>query len=341
MKRFACIFLVLVLMLSLLTGCASQSEEAAVDTPDETPAATETITMRLAEVHAEGYSTTMGNREFARLVEERTDGRIKIEVYPGGVLGDEKSVTEQVQFGALDFARVSLAPVTEFEPSLNVLMLPYLYKDGDHMFRILNGDIGNQLLANLEENGIVGLAWYDGGARNFYNTQREIKSPEDMRGLQIRVQETRLMMDLITALGASPVPLPFGDVYSALQTGVIDGAENNWPSYDSTGHYEVAKYFTVDEHIRIPEILMTNTKVMESLSAEDQEIIRQAAREAGEYQRTLWLQSEEESKQKVIDAGSVITYLESNEEFQEAVMPLYETHGAGYGDIIEAIINTN
>ena len=258
MKRFLSILLVCVLAASLFAGCSQSSQTAAAPAaptaaPTEAPKA-EPIVFRLAENQPEDYPTTLGDKEFARLVEERTNGRIKIEVYSGGQLGDEKSIAEQIQFGAIDFARLSLSPLTEHEKSMGVLMLPYLYRDKEHMFKVLEGTVGEKILSNLEAKaGIVGLGWLDAGSRNFYNTEREIKTPADMKGLKIRVQETALMMDLISALGASPVALAYGDVYSAMQTGVIDGAENNWPSFESSKHYEIAKYFTIDEHTRVPE----------------------------------------------------------------------------------------
>lgn len=352
MKRFASIILVLALLLSVVVGCSpaeqappASSSSGDTSSGDETPAddpkPVETVTMRLAEVHPEGYPTTEADREFARLVEERTDGRYKIEVYPGGILGDEKSVTEQIQFGALEFGRLSLSPITEFEESLNMLMLPYLYRDREHMFNVVDGPIGDNLLVNLEENsGLVGLAWFDAGARSFYNTEREIHSPDDMKGLKIRVQETELMMDLISALGASPVSLAYGDVYSALQTGVIDGAENNFPSYESTHHYEVAKYFTLDEHTRVPELILTSNLVMDKLSDADKVIFKEAAREAAILERELWAEYEKKSEEIIIEAGNIMTRLDSNAEFQEKVMPLYDKFGAGYEDLINEIINT-
>lgn len=345
MKRFLSLSLILILVLTMVVGCGSDNDKPAdgSDVKAETPAdqSAETITFKLAENHDEGYPTTMADREFARIVEEKTDGRIKIEVYPNEQLGDEKAVTEQVQFGAIDFARVSISPVTEFEPSLAVLMLPYIYRDKDHMFAVVDGPIGDEILENLEESSdIIGLCWFDAGSRNFYNSKREVKTPDDMKGLKIRVQETELMMDLVSALGASPVSMGFAEVYSALQTGVVDGAENNWSSYDTTNHYEVAKYFTVDEHTRVPELIITSKKVMESLSEEDQKIIREAALEAAEFEREEWMRQETAAQEKMENSGVVVTYLDSNEEFQEKVKPLYEKHGAGYEDLIERIINT-
>lgn len=352
MKRFTSIMLILVLLLSVVVGCSPKEEAPPVSTEDtstddkqsvddDKPEPVETITMRLAEVHPEGYPTTMAAREFARLVEERTEGRYKIEVYPGGQLGDEKSVTEQIQFGAIDFGRLSLSPITEFEKSLNALMLPYIYRDKQHMFNVVDGPIGDELLEKLEGNGLVGLAWYDAGARSFYNSIREINTPDDMKGLKIRVQETKLMMDLISALGASPVSLAYGDVYSALQTGVIDGAENNFPSYYSTHHFEVAKYLTLDEHTRVPELILTSTMVMDKLSDEDKTIFKEAARESAEFERIEWEKYELESEEKVKEAGCTITYLDSNAEFQEKVQSLYDEFGADYKDLIDRIINTD
>ena len=218
--------------------------------------AQKTIVLRLAETHPQDYPTTRGDYEFARLVKERSGGRIVIEVYPGSQLGQEKAVIEQVQFGAIDLTRVSISPVAAFVPRLNAFQMPYLYRDETHMWKVLKGDIGKELLASLEPFGFIGLGWFESGARNFYNSKRPIRTPADLKGLKIRVQESELMMGLVSAFGAVPTPMAFGEVYSALQTGVVDGAENNWPSYFSTSHYEVAKYITLDEHTRVPEIII-------------------------------------------------------------------------------------
>lgn len=343
MKRFAALFLVLVLMLSVLAGCG-KTETPPAGNGGEEPGGeekVETKVLRLAEVHPEGYPTTVADKAFAEMIKERTEGRYEIEVYTDSQLGDEKSVTEQIQFGSLEFGRLSLSPITEFEESLNILMLPYLYRDKYHMFNVVDGEIGDELLEKLEANsGLVGLAWFDAGSRNFYNSKREIKSPEDMKGLKIRVQETELMLDLVEALGANATPLAYAEVYSGLQTGVIEGAENNWPSYDSQHHYEVAKYFTLDEHTRVPELILTSKKFMDSLSDEDKAIFKQAAKEAGEIERTEWEKYEKESEQRVKDGGAIITYLDSNEAFQEKVKPLYDKFGKGYEELIQRILDT-
>ena len=285
------------------------------------------------------YPTTKGNYEFARLVEERTGGRIKIEVYHSSQLGQEKAVIEGVQFGAIDFTRVSISPLSAFAPAFDALQMPYLYRGEEHMWKVLNGSIGEEFLASLEPANFVGLAWYDSGARNFYNSKKEIKSVADLKGMKIRVQESQLMMGLVSALGAVPTPMPFGEVYSALQTGVIDGAENNWPSYFSTSHYEVAKYFTLDGHTRVPEILIASKISMDKLSKEDQEIIKQAAKDSMPYQIKLWKEFEKVSEEKVRAAGSIITELtpEAVVEFQNAMQPMYDALSPELQEVVKKI----
>lgn len=300
------------------------------------------IVLRYAENQVKDYPTTKAAQKFADLVKEKTNGRITVEVYDSGQLGDEKSVIEQIQFGGIDMARVSLSPLSEFAKQLNVLQLPYLYRDGDHMWKVLEGPIGTKLLGSLDSSGVVGLSWYDAGARNFYNSVREIKSLEDMKGLKIRVQESAMMMDMVKALGANPTPMAYGEVYSALQTNVIDGAENNWPSYESTSHYEVAKYFVIDEHNRVPEPQIISKKTMDKLSADDQKIIRECAMESAKYERQLWAEREKASEEKVRAAGCTITTLtpDVRKAFEAAVQPLYDQYGAEYKDLIKEIKET-
>lgn len=295
-----------------------------------------------AENQVEDYPTTQGAYKFAELISQKTNGRILINVQANGVLGDEKSVCEQLQFGGIDFMRISLSPLSEFVPKLNVLQLPYLYRDADHMWQVLDGDIGKDFMNSLEGSNLVPLSWYDAGARNFYNSVRPIKKLEDMKGLRIRVQESDMMVGMVEALGASPTPMSYAEVYSALQTGVIDGAENNWPSYESTNHYEVAKYYTIDEHNRVPELQLCSKPTWDKLSFEDQEIIKECAMESAEYERKLWLEREKASEEKVRLAGCEITELspEEKQKFQDAVKPMYEKYCSDYMDIIDAIIAT-
>ncbi len=290
----------------------------------EAASSAEPIVLRLAETHAADYPTTQGDYEFARLVEERTDGRIKIEVYPGSQLGEERAVIEQVQFGAIDFTRVSISPLAAFSPNLNALQMPYLYRNPDHMWQVLNSDIGDEFLASMTDAGFVGLSWFDSGARSFYNSVRPITSVADLKGLKIRVQESDLMVGLVEALGAVATPMPFGEVYSAIQTGIIDGAENNWPSYYSTSHFEVAQYYTLDEHTRVPEITIASKIAMDKLSAADQAIIKQAAKDSMAFQIQAWADYEKVAEDAIRANGNEITYLDDNSEFQAAMQPLYD-----------------
>lgn len=283
------------------------------------------IVLRLADNQPIGYPTVVGDEDFARRVGEYSNGRIKVEVYPQGQLGDEKSAIEQVQFGGIDFTRVSISPLSDFQPLLNSLQMPYLYRDADHMWKVLNGEIGDYFLNSMVEKGFVGLVYYDSGARNFYTTKKAIYTVADMRGLKIRVQESSLMMGLVQALGAVPTPMAYGDVYSALQTGVIDGAENNWPSYDTSSHYEVAKYLSIDEHTRVPEMIIASKITMDKLSAEDQAIIKRAARESQAIQIQSWADYEKVSEAKVRAAGSKINRINDQAEFAAAMAPLYQS----------------
>lgn len=284
----------------------------------------ETVVLRLAETHPAEYPTTQGDYEFARLVEERTNGRIKIEIYPGAQLGEEKAVIEQVQFGAIDFTRVSISPLASFAPNFNALQLPYLYRSPDHMWEVLNSPLGDEFLASLKPANFIGLSWFDSGARSFYNSVRPIKSVSDLAGLKIRVQESELMVGLVESLGAVATPMPFGEVYSAIQTGVIDGAENNWPSYFSTSHFEVAKYYTLDEHTRVPEITIASKISMDKLSEEDQAIIMQAAKDSMAFQIEAWAAYEKVAEDAVVANGNEIYRLADNSDFQAAMQPIYK-----------------
>ncbi len=293
-----------------------------------------------AENQAEDYPTTLGAKKFAELVEERTEGRIRILVQAEGKLGTEMEVIQQMQYGGIDFARVSLSQLAVYIPELNVLQMPYLYEDSAHMWKVLDGDIGAEFLEGVGDDGLIGLSWYDAGARNFYNSKQPITCLEDMEGMRIRVQESELMADMVEALGAAAVPLGYAEVYSGLERGLIDGAENNWPSYESMNHYEVAQYYTVDEHTRVPEMQICSEYTWEKLSEEDREIIRMCAMESALYERELWTEREETSKRVVASYGTEIVELSAEERkrFQAAVMEVYEKYCGDYMDVINEII---
>lgn len=297
-----------------------------------------TITLRLGETHPADYPTTKGDYEFARLVKERSGGRINVEIYHSKQLGEEKAVIEQVQLGAIDFTRVSVSPMAAFVRDLDALQLPYLYRDADHMWKVLTGPIGAELFKKLEPANFVGLCWYDGGSRNFY-TKRPVKTVADLKGMKIRVQQSPLMVGMVEALGAVATPLDFGQVYSALQTGVVDGAENNWPSYLSTSHFEVARYFITDEHTRVPEILVASKRVFDRLSKEDQELIKKAAWDSMPLQIQLWKDYELVAEKAVRDRGAMITEVTPAEKarFMAAMQPLYDKQPREILAVVERI----
>ena len=303
------------------------------------------VTLTLSEVHAEGYPTTLADYEFARLVEERTEGRVKIEVFSGGTLyGEETGSIEALQIGDLGFARVSASPVASYVPALNIIQLPYLYRDGEHMWQVLDGPIGQDMLNQIQESGsgLVGLAYYDAGSRNFY-TIKPVNSVADMAGLKIRLQNNAMMVEMTQLLGANGVTgIGPNDVYSAIQQGVIDGAENNWPTYESMGDYQVAPYYVLDGHTRVPEILLASEIVLNSLDPADVEIIKECAKETQAYEIEQWALREASSEAKVVADGVIVAELTPAqiEEFQERMTPLYAKYGAGYEDLIQEIINT-
>ncbi len=299
------------------------------------------ITLRAADNQPPTYPTVQGLMAMAEYLEFASDGRIVMEVFPGGQLGDERSTIEQVQLGVIDIVRTSTSPVGEFYSPMGVFSLPFIFRDEAHMWKVVQGPIGRELLDGLRAADMVGLAYYDSGSRNFYTASTPIRSVADLEGLRIRTQQSQVVLDMMDALGADPVPLSFGEVYSALQTGVIDGAENNFPSYGPGGvrHYEVAPYFTENAHARVPEIVMISAATMDRLSPEDQALVREAALASVPVQAALWAALVEESREAVVAAGSEIITVDIS-EFQAAMDPVYEKYGPEFGDLLQRILDT-
>ncbi|GAE91858.1 TRAP-type C4-dicarboxylate transport system [Gracilibacillus boraciitolerans JCM 21714] len=311
--------------------------EGSTDGGEETEESAETVTFRLADNQPEDYPTVVGDKEFARLVEEKTDGRYKIEVYAGGQLGDEVSVIEQIQLGSIDFARVNASPLTQFNDQIGVLSLPYLFESEEQKWEKLNGDVGRELLDTFDGSNMVGLAYYDSGERAFYNTQYTVTSPSDLEGMKIRVQQSDLAIAVVEALGASATPMAYEEVYSGLQTGVIDGAENNFPSYYTVNHYEVAPYYTLPGYTGTPEIVIGSQQVWDQLSDEDKELFREAAMESVEAQREAWAELTEEARTAVEEAGSEIAEVDDLSEWRDAVQPVYDEFGEQYGEWVNKL----
>lgn len=291
-----------------------------------TAAAACEVTLRSSDTHPDGYPTVEAVKRMGELVQERTGGRICVEVFHSAQLGEERDTIEQTKFGVIDLNRVSMGPFNNLVEETKVVSLPFIFRGVDHMHRVMDGEIGAEIGAAFEPHGFVVLAYYDGGSRSFYNSQRPIRSIEDLAGMKVRVMQSDIFVDMMSALGANATPMPYGEVYSALQTGVIDGAENNWPSFESSGHYEVAGYYTLNEHLIVPEVLVMSKLSWDKLSPEDQEIVRQAARESVPYMRELWQAREAASEEKVRAAGVEIVEDIDKTPFIEAMVPVYEKH---------------
>ena len=285
------------------------------------------------------YPTVQAARRFAEQVNKETDGRIEIRVYPNAELGDEVSTVQQLTFGGIDFCRCSLSNLSDYSEEAIVLQMPYLYADQEHMWRVLDGDIGAQVKQSFQGSGMVALTWFDAGVRNFYTTDREIRSLEDMQGLKIRVQQSALAEDMVEALGAEAVPIVYEAVKDALQTGEIDGAENNWASYEAMEHDEIACNYTVDEHMRVPELMLVSSATWEQLSPDDQTTIQRCADAAGLYERELWTAREASAREKCLREGTVEIVLPEREKkrFRDAVSPLYKKHCGDYAELIDKI----
>jgi tripartite ATP-independent transporter DctP family solute receptor len=315
---------------SVIVGCGAKKEVAT----DKKEGAS--YTFRLAETHPADYPTTMGDKKFAELVGERTNGRIKIEVFPSSQLGEEKAVLEQIQLGAIEFTRVSSSPLAEFNKAFGVYGLPYIFDNDDHMWRFLESDEGVKMLDGLESSKMKGLAYYSSGARSFY-TKNPVNSVEGMKGLKIRVQQSKINMDLISALGASATPMPYGEVFSGLQTGVIDGAENNAPSYLTANHYQAAKNYILDSHQRVPEVLLMSKSVWDKLSNDDRKIIKQAALDSVKTQREEWNKFEKKAMEQLKTEGVIVTDVADLKPWQEAVKSVIEKYTNDFKEQLDAI----
>ncbi len=270
---------------------------------------------------------------FAQQVEAKT--KLRIKMYPNGTLGDETNLLQMVQNGTIAFTKVSAAPLSTFAPDYNILSLPYLFKDKVSYNKILNGPIGDKILASSEKSGFIGLAFLDAGERSFY-ANKPIREPLDLNGMKIRVQNSPISIDTMKALGATAVPLPYGELYSALQQGVVDGAENNIPSYYSSRHYEVKKYYSYDMHTMVPDVLVVSTKIWNNLTQEQQATIRQVAKDTVQQQNINWNAYVEKSLTAL--KAHKVTFVNSDvSAFQDAVKPVYEKFKKENPDLVNML----
>lgn len=333
-QNYVSLCLTVVLALSLLVaGCGGKKEAAPAG--DKAPQKAK-ITMRLAEAHPSDYPTTLGDKKFAELVNERSQGRIQIKVHDSASLGDENSVIQQVQLGSIEFTRISSGTLAEFNKQFGVFSLPYIFNDNDHVWRFLDSDYGKKMLTNLDKSRMMGLAYYSSGSRSFY-TKKPVKGPEDLKGLKIRVMQNAINIELMKAFGASATPMPYGEVFSALQTGVIDGAENNPPSYLTASHYQAVKNYILDGHQRVPEVLMVSKITWDKLSEEDRKLIQQAAQDSVKFQKEAWDKFEKDALAKLIQAGVAVTEVKDVKPWKDAAKSVIEKYGADYKADLEAI----
>ena len=298
------------------------------------------MVLKAADVQPPGYPTVAATENLGKKLEAATNGRLSVQMFPSAQLGGEKETIEQAQIGAVQLLRVSAGALGPIVDDVNVVNMPFLFKNIAHANKMMDGDIGQELLDRITANanaGLVGLCWMDSGARSVYNTKHPIKTVDDLKGLKIRVIGNPIFIDMMNSLGGNGVAMGYDQVFSALQTGVVDGAENNPPSYVFSNHYTAAKYYSLTEHLVIPEVLAFSKKSWGTLSAEDQALVKKFAGEAQLEQRELWKKYEQLAMDKAKAAGSEITEIADKTPFQNAVKPVWDKYGPKYQDMIKRI----
>jgi tripartite ATP-independent transporter DctP family solute receptor len=288
------------------------------------------MVLKATDVHPLGYPTVEAVVQMGKKLESATGGRLSIQMYPSMQLGGEKEMIEQAQLGALQIARISVGPMGTLVPEFNVFNLPFVFRDAKHMEAVIDGPIGDEMLQKLSDHpssNLIGLCWMNAGQRHVYNSKRPIEKVEDLKGLKIRMMGNPLFVDTMNSLGGNGVAMGFDQLINAMQTGVVDGAENNEPSYASGQHYRYAKYYSRTGHLMIPELLVFSRRTWQSMSKEDQALIKKTAKEAQQDQRKLWYAKEEESLKQMKEAGAIINDVADKKAFQAAVKPVWDKYG--------------
>ena len=298
------------------------------------------LVLKATDVHPLGYPTVEAVVRMGKKLEQATGGRLSIQMYPSMQLGGEKEMIEQAQVGALAIARISVGPMGPIVPEFNVFNLPFMFRDTAHMEKVIDGPIGDELLQKLSDHptaNLIGLCWMNAGSRHVYNSKKPIRQVEDLKGLKIRMMGNPVFVDTMNALGGNGVSMGFDQLVNAMQTGVVDGAENNEPTYTTGQHYRYAKYFSLTGHLMIPEVLVFSKKIFTTLSKEDQDLIRKVAREAQQEERALWYSMETTSLQQMKEAGVEITEVPDKAPFQAAVKPVWDKYGGQHAALIQRI----
>src|SRR5215475_6099065 len=295
---------------------------------------------KAADVQPAGYPTVAAVESLGKKLAEATSGRLSVQTYPSAQLGAEKETIEQTQIGAIQMLRVSAGALGPIVDDVNVVNMPFLFKNTAHARKMMDGPIGQELLDKITANsnaGLVALCWMDSGARSIYNIKKPVKTVEDLKGLKIRVIGNPIFIDMMNALGGNGVAMGYDQEFSALQTGVIDGAENNPPSYVFSNHYTAAKYYSLTEHLIIPEVLAFSKRAWTALAPADQALIKKLAREAQMEERELWNKYELTAMEKAKAAGCEIVEISDKSPFQAAVKPVWDKYGPKYQDMIKRI----
>ena len=297
------------------------------------------IVLKATDVHPLGYPTVEAVVRMGKRLEAATNGRLSIQMYPSMQLGGEKEMIEQAQVGALAIARISVGPMGPIVPEMNVFNLPFMFRDDAHMEKVIDGPIGDELLKKLSESkaNLIGLCWMNAGTRNVYNSKKPIQTVDDLKGLKIRMMGNPVFVDTMNSLGGNGVSMGFDQLINAMQTGVVDGAENNYPSYESGQHYRYAKYYSKTGHLMIPEILVFSKKIWNELSKDDQALILKVAKEAQQEERKLWYAREKESLKKMVESGAVVNDVGDKKPFQAAVKPVWDKYGGQHAALIQRI----
>jgi tripartite ATP-independent transporter DctP family solute receptor len=299
------------------------------------------LVLKASDVHPEGYPTVAAVESMGKKLDKATNGRVTVQMFPSMQLGGEKEAIEQAQVGAIALARVSVGALGPVVDDLNVFNMPYVFRNTEHMRKVIDGQIGQDLLDKVTNSGkgLVGLCWMDAGARSFYDTKHPIKTMADLKGLKVRVMGNPMFVDMANSMGANGIAMGYDQVFTSLQTGVIDGAENNPPSFVFDNHYQVAKYYTIDEHLIVPEMLVMSKKIFDSMSKDEQADVKKFAREAQMEERKLWDVYEQQAMEKAKKAGIQIIHVSDAEKkkFQEAVKPVWDKYGPKYAAMIKRI----
>ncbi len=277
-----------------------------------------------ADAHPDEYPTVQALYAIDRLLDERTNGEMRVRVYAGGQLGAEKDTLEITIFGGLDLNRINLAPLNSIVPETAVLAMPFLFRSIPHLRAALDGPSGRTILDAMTDFGLRGMCYYDSGARSFYNTVRPVHTPEDLAGLKIRVQNSDIYVAMVQALGANPTPIPYGEVYQALVQGVVDGAENNWPSYESSRHFEVARNYSLTRHVMAPEVLVVSMRTWERMGNEERDLLQQACTDSVPVMREIWDARVASSRQRVLDDGVQLVEDVDQAAFSTRMQPVWE-----------------